>query len=63
MLIFDVVGDAVEEIVSPDLCGVACSGDGFAFTTGTGVFSRDDATAVVHAGLAFDNHLVAVAGG
>lgn len=62
MLVFDVAGGAVQEIRSPDLCGVACSGDGFAFTTGAGTFGRDNAFAVVHAGVAFDNHLVAVAG-
>lgn len=61
MLVFDLADGAVRAVQSPDLCGVARSGDGFAFTTGHGAFGRDDDVVASHTSLAFDNHLVAVA--
>lgn len=63
MLVFERDGDGVEALEAPDVCGVAWSGEGFACTTGQGEFrAPGDGAALCFPGLAFDNHLVRVAG-
>ena len=65
MLVFDLAGDAPVEIVeAADICGVAAAGNGFACSTGEGLFFKRGIAAggdVRFDGLAFDNHLVRIA--
>jgi hypothetical protein len=65
MLVFDLAsGSEVQAVESPDVCGVAAAGAGFACSTGAGLFLRHaggGADAPVRfADLAFDNHLVRI---
>lgn len=63
MMIFERDGAGVETVAAPDVCGVAWSGDGFACTTGLGDFRRPgQAGTLRHLDLAFDNHLIRIAG-
>jgi hypothetical protein len=61
MLVFDVAsGGEVEVLSSADICGVAAGPDGFACSTGAGLFLRHGGEPVRMEGLAFDNHLVRI---
>ena len=63
MLAFDLDGDGVEALEAADICGVATAASGgFACTTGEGRFLAGGGPARLHSGLAFDNHLVRIAG-
>lgn len=62
MVVFDLDGDRIEALEASDICGVAMAPDGFACTTGEGRFLGAGGNERLHAGLAFDNHLVRIAG-
>jgi hypothetical protein len=63
MLVFDLATGAVEVVEAADICGVAAAREGFACSTGEGLFLRHAAAArpgVRFPDLAFDNHLVRI---